>query len=520
MHQWRCKIEYSLKLVFLTSCLWHSAVAQTKQPSPNILWIIADDLNMNLGCYGDETALTPHIDALSASGIRFDRAYTQYTLCNPSRTSFLSGKRPDTTRIWDNATEPRTYLGKDYVFLPEYFHNHGYFTGGAGKIAHFANSLSWDEYVNTPSEPDHLTTPEGLIYNFAWEASGLDDSDMQDGKTARTITQMLQKKRNKPFFIAAGFHKPHLPWVAPKKYFDMHPLSGFTLRPQQVDDLKDIPKQAFFVRESLLTELDWKKSMQANTACVSFLDAQVGLLLAALDSLDLRKNTIVVFHSDHGWLLGEHQGGGYKQSLFEPTAQVPLLVSMPGKPKGQISKAFVELVDIFPTLTDICGLPNPPGMEGISFSPILDSPNRPWKTAVFTQIYRIPGGFNGPEITSAFMASSVRTDRYRFSDWGIFGKELYDEVNDKNEFTNLVYHEANKKLGDSLSVILAAGYKAALPRGVAGLSKSVPIQTPANSGHRFGLPHYRIGENREVPGFIVDAAGRTSPEYSTASWEF
>lgn len=459
--------------------------AQTAVKKPNLLWIISDDLNMDLGCYGDSSAITPHIDALAASGLRFDRAYAQYTLCSPSRTSFLSGKRPDTTRIWDNHTDPRKFLGRDYVLLPEYFHNHGYFTGGAGKISHFANSLAWDSYLNTKEEPDSLTHLADMIHAMSWQATGLPDSEMQDGITARRIGDLMKVKRAKPFFLAAGFHKPHTPCVAPRRYFDMHPRSGIRLRPQIADDLLDIPKSAFFLRESLLTDTEWKMFLQARAASVSFMDAQVGYLMRLLDSLDLRKNTIVVFQSDHGFLLGEHQGGCYKTTLFDPTSRVPLIVAAPGSAKGGHTDAFVELVDLYPTLADLCGLPQPPGMEGTSFAPLLAAPALPWKAAAFTQVYKVPqeDPFTASEIKVPFMAYSMRTDRYRFTDWKDFGREAYDEAADPDEFTNLVFNGAQRRLGDSLSALLTAGWKAALPgKPTAVVGRSADAENPAAHG--------------------------------------
>ncbi len=468
------------RFLILAACV--AAAVQAQTAKPNVLWIISDDLNMDVGCYGDKSAITPNIDALAASGIRFDRAYAQYTLCNPSRTSFLSGKRPDTTRIWNNSTNPRKFLGADFVFLPEYFRNQGYFTGGAGKIAHesFAGALTWDTYQPSKGEPDpdNPVHPAEMIHSMAWEATSLVDSETQDGATARRIGELMKVKRAKPFFLAAGFHKPHTPCIAPKKYFDMHPLSGITLRPQITDDLMDIPKPAFFLRESLLTQDEWRHVLQARYAAVSFMDAQVGYLMHILDSLDLRKNTVIVFQSDHGFLLGEHQGGCYKTTLFEPTSRVPLIVSAPGKAKGKHANGFVELVDIYPTLAEVCGLPKPPGMEGLSFVPLLDNPAKAWKTAAFTQVNKVPNEdfFTSSVIKTEFMAYGMRTDRYRFMDWKDFGREAYDETADANEWTNLVFQGANKDLSDSLASLLAEGWKGALP----GKPTAVPALAARN----------------------------------------
>lgn len=478
---------------------------------PNVLWIISDDLNMDVGAYGDARARTPNIDALAAAGVRFDRAYAQYPLCNPSRTSFLSGKRPDGTRVWDNATNPRESLGQDYAFLPEYFGNHGYFTGAAGKIAHFAAALKWDSYSASmagAARKEPFSPPE-MIHSMSWQATESHDSETVDGITARKIAALMGVKRDKPFFLAAGFHLPHVPCVAPKKYFDLHPLDSMELRPRKANDLADIPKSAFFLRESLLTNVQWKQVLQARAASVSFMDAQVGLLMRALDSLGLRRNTVVVFQSDHGFLLGEHQGGCYKSALFEPVARVPLIVSAPGKAKGA-SQGLVELVDIYPTLAELCGLPEPPGMEGISFAPLLAAPARPWKTAAFTQVRRDPneGRFTASEITVPFMAYGMRTAEHRFTDWKAFGLELYDETIDRNEFTNLAFQDGAKQLTDSLALDLSAGWKAALPAGPIAL-KPTP-GAPARSGTP---PGSFIGRGKrlwKLSGSLpADAAGKS-----------
>ena len=273
----------------------------------NVLFISVDDLNTDLGCYGHAIVKSPNVDRLAARGVRFDRAYCQYPLCNPSRSSFLTGLRPEATRIYDNETNPQAYY-KDHTPLAEYFHQHGYYTAASGKIAHhaFPESLNWDVYEN----PKHDGVHGGVGGDFQVGASELKDEEEADGKTARNVVGWLNENKNKRFFIATGFHKPHGPLVAPKKYFDLYPPSIIPPLIEPLDHVARIPAPAINPNGKL------KGSRERNTsayyACISFMDAQLGLILDAMDRLDLWKNTVVIFFSDHGWHLGEH-GGMYRK---------------------------------------------------------------------------------------------------------------------------------------------------------------------------------------------------------------
>ncbi len=430
----------------------------------NVLLIAVDDLNTNLGCYGDPLARSPNIDKLASRGVKFERAYCQYPLCNPSRTSILSGRRPDTTRIFNNTTPPRAYL-KEVVFLPEYFRQHGYFTARVGKIAHgrFEDAVRWDVSENAqgrpgaapPQQPPPASTPEtgnpgdgGA--RLSWLATDNHDEEEPDGKTARRIVRLLQENKDKPFFIAAGFHKPHLRWVAPRKYFALHPPEKVKLPRTPEDDRKDIPAVALTrtAGDETMTDEQKRQAVAAYSACVSFTDAQVGIVLDEVDRLKLADKTIVVFWGDHGFHLGEHHGLWRKMTLFEESTRVPLIIAAPGKRAGVASPRLAELVDLYPTLTQLCGLPQPPKLEGVSLVPLLEDPDRAVKQAAYTVVARGRG----------VLGRSVRTERYRYTEWGDEKTaELYDHETDPREYTNLVRDPKHSKTLVEMKSLLHAG---------------------------------------------------------------
>jgi len=432
----------------------------------NVLFIAVDDLNNRLGCYGDPVVKTPNIDRLASRGVRFDRAYCNYPLCNPSRTSLLSGRRPDTTRIFDNRTPPRTHLG-DIAFLPEHFRNHGYFTARCGKIAHglFEDAVTWDisefargrEGGKAAAKKAAAQSEGGL--KLTWVATDNEDAAEPDGRTARRIAGLMAQKRDKPFFLGAGFHKPHLPWVAPKKYFDMYPPESIVLPKTPADDRADIPPIALTrtAGDDEMTDLDRKRAVAAYHAATSFMDAQVGVLLESMDRLKLWDNTVVLLFGDHGWHLNDHLGLWRKMTVFEESARAPLIVAAPGKKARVASPRFVEWVDMYPSLAELCGLPLPEGLEGTSFVPLLEDPQRAWKKAAFTVVSR-----------GRTLGRSVRTDRYRYTEWGSEEvAELYDHETDLNEWRNLAADPASKAALGQMRQVMRAGWRAALPPGVA-----------------------------------------------------
>lgn len=468
----------------------------------NVLLIVADDLNVALGSYGAyPTARTPNLDRLAAEGIRFERAYAQHPVCNPSRASFLSGLRPETTQVLHNFTEPRQTIG-DAVMLPEYFGQHNYFTARVGKVAHgrYEDSVTWDISENasrrdtenylpgvdhsevrdnswTEGSEDGMSradvfAPHGRTGGLplTWRATDEREEDTPDGRTSRRVIEILRERGDQPFFIAAGFHKPHQPWVAPVSFFEEHPLSETALPSEPADDRDDIPAPALvgYPDDALHTDEQKRQAAAAYHATVTLIDHQVGLLLDALSDLGLDESTIVVFVSDHGFHLGEHGGLWRKQSQFEESTRVPLIVRAPGVAGGATSTGLVELVDLYPTLADLSGLPVPADLEGTSFRPLLENPDRNWKSAIFSRSDR----FTRPDRQHLTAGLSVRTARYRYTEWTPAGNggevevELYDLEEDPREFDNLGVDPDQAALRDRLARELEAGWKAALPPGI------------------------------------------------------
>ncbi len=395
-------------LLFACGILFAAHVRAADSNKLNVLLIIADDQNCELGCYGNKTIHTPNLDRLASLGVRFDRSYCNYPVCNASRTSFLSGRYPDTTRVFGNGTHPRTALGKDFQFLPEYFHAQGWFTAGIGKIAHgsFPDSIKWDvfaEPMRGVDEDDKTAAPAKRTRRgkkgaqdagaepvpFGWQATDNKDEEEPDGITARKVAKLLEVHREGPFFIAAGFHRPHVPHTAPKKYFEMYPPDRMPLPIEPTDHAKGIPEIAnppkYFPG---LKEAQERSIISHYLAASTFMDAQVGVLLEAMDRLKLWDSTVVVFMGDHGWHLGEHDGFWAKMSVMEESARTPLIVVAPGRKANAPSAGLVEFVDIFPSLCELCGIPKPDGLEGASFVPLLDDPQRAWKKAAFTVVSR------------------------------------------------------------------------------------------------------------------------------------
>ncbi len=440
-------MSFSRREFLRTTLAAPAALAAQSRPAPtNVLFIAVDDLNNRIACFGDPLVKTPNIDRLAKHGVRFDRAYCNYPLCNPTRTSLLSGKRPETTQVYGNTTNPRQHIG-DVVMLPEYFKKHGYFTARVGKIAHgsYEHVIDWDISESRAGVALNAKGGKGKVKDedstkagkgeggvkLSWTATNRTDDQEPDGATARRIVQLIEQNKSKPFFIACGFHKPHLPWVAPKKYFDMYSLSQISLPKTPQDDREDIPPLALTQTkgDEEMTDDDRKKAILGYHAATTFMDAQLGLVLDAMDRNKLWDNTVVVFFGDHGWHLYDHLQLWRKMTVFEEAARAPLIVHAPKRKENAACPRLVEYVDLYPTITDLCGLPRAPGMEGSSFVPLLSDPQRPWKKAAYTMVARGKGQFG----------RSVRTERYRYTEWndGKDGAELYDHENDIHEWTNL-----------------------------------------------------------------------------------
>ncbi|MDO8545119.1 MAG: sulfatase [Opitutaceae bacterium] len=438
---------------FLPLALWCILIA-TVHGAParklNVLFIAVDDMNNDLGCYGSPIVKSPNIDKLAARGVRFDRAYCQFPLCSPSRSSIMTGLRPDQTRVFDLQYHFRTGL-PDVVTMPQMFMRNGYYAARVGKIYHYGNPgdigtsglddpPSWQEFVNpagrdkTTLESDVINyTPQrglGSAMSFLSDKSGRDE-DHTDGKVATEAIRLLEKHQGEPFFLAVGFYKPHTPYVAPKKYFDLYPLDKIQVPNVPASYAKTVPEPALYSTRPWpnfgVTLPQAREVKQGYYATISFVDAQIGRVVDALDRLGLRDNTVIVFWSDHGYSLGTH-GLWMKQSCFEDSARAPLIIAAPGMKAGGVAPRPVEFVDVYPTLADLAGVKPPSNLPGVSLRPLLANPGAEWNRPAFTQVQR--GGFPG---------HSVRTARWRYTEWddGKAGVELYDHDSDPGEMKNL-----------------------------------------------------------------------------------
>jgi uncharacterized sulfatase len=473
----------------LLACLSVFA-AETRK---NVLLLVSDDCGTRMGTYGGP-ALTPNIDALARSGVRFDHAYCQYALCNPSRTSFLTGLRPDTTGVYDNTTEFRKVV-PNIVTMPQMFKNNGYTVGRIGKLYHYGvpkdigtngrdDPKSWEEVWNprgrdcddedkifsigTGSSADKAKGKTGQILvgsgdygaTLSWLAAEGTDAEQTDGKIAAQAISFLQEKRTKPFFLAVGFFRPHTPYVSPKKYFELYPKDKIELVPNPTDDRASKPQVALSntPMANYGMSMDTQRTAkQAYLASMSFMDTQLGLVLAELKKQGLDKNTIVIFISDHGYNLGEH-GLWQKRSLYEDSARVPFIIRDPdSKANGQSTKRVVELVDLYPTVADLCSLTPEKRAEGKSLRALLEDPNRAWANAAYTQVDF--GDVNGKKGSARKVGRSVRTERYRYTEWkgGATVEELYDHEKDPKEMTNVAKDPAYARTLTELKARLAKG---------------------------------------------------------------
>ena len=442
-----------------------SSVAIAKKP--NVLFIVCDDLNTHVSTSGYPHISTPAFDALAASGMTFRRAYCQYPVCGPSRASFLHGLYPQSTGILNNQSDIR-HVRPGTVSMPQRFKESGYWTGAVGKVFHNEKidpgEVAWDQMLRfendempmvTPIreqfEAEHGSVAEGksrrLWREFyptiapqtrgqqpGYGPTGLKDEQHRDGKNARQISEWLASKTygDKPFFMACGIHKPHVPFLAPDKYFDMYPKAGLEFTPASLEFWKTVPKVAQTKRyegfgfEFGVEDDDLRREyMQAYHACISFIDAQIGVVLNALKQSGQWDNTIVVLTSDHGYLLGEKFMWG-KVMLFETCDRVPLVVRVPGQTKsGSSSEGLVELVDLFPTLAELCDVTPPSELQGRSLVPMLHDPASGGKDVAYTVVTR-----------GKPLGKAIRTQRYRYTLWPT-GEELYDLSVDPQEQTNL-----------------------------------------------------------------------------------
>ena len=480
-------------IVLLASTVSRQSVAQRAKAvnpikSKNVLFIAVDDLRVELGCYGQKHVRSPNIDKLASQGALFEHAYCQQTVCNPSRASLLTGRSPDQLQVWDLPTHFRVH-SPGVVTLPQLFKSHGYHTQCVGKIFHNwrqdewkGDSVSWSVPSNLHYNSHGNDKPrvEGVLPpNLASGVGGTECRDVPDesyfdGRVAVSASRVLREcaARERPFFLAVGFWKPHTPFNAPKKYWDLYERSEIPL-PRHLTPPRAVPKLAMTsARYRGGEDSDLLKEMHhGHLAAISYLDHQVGRLLKTLDELSLRKETVIVFFSDHGLHLGEH-GLTRKTTVFELDAHVPLIVAVPGQAEPQRITAITELVDLFPTLTELCGFPNPDGLAGRSLVPDLRNPTDAIGTTRFalTQTPRPNYPRGKPPI---YMGYSMRTDRVRYTEWRKFdsgevvARELYDHTSDHDETENRV-----KSLSeDQLNVLSEQLQQLVLSRKTAKIEK-------------------------------------------------
>ena len=474
------KRHNTFNIVFAVVALAATVVSAAEKP--NVLFIAIDDLRPELGCYGEQSIRSPNIDALAASGLVFERAYCQLAVCNPSRVSIMTGLRPDSTKVWDLATRFRHTIPAA-VTLPQQFMEHGYHAVSYGKIFHnpWPDNESWSEPHAWPKKSSLWSdnAKQRLAeYREKMRAEGRSESQVNrmraqatevvdtpddkhiDGAIAQQALAAMKRlaKQDKPFFLAAGFVRPHLPFVVPRKYWELYdadaiPVAANPFLPKaapafamntmyELRDYFDFDSTPLPDQGSL-TEAQQRRLKHGYYASVSFIDSLVGRLLSELEALNLADNTIVVLWGDHGWKLGEHNSW-CKQTNYEIDARVPLIIRAPNtKARGQKTDALVELVDVYPTLCELAGLPVSEDLEGRSAVPLLSDPGQPWKQAAFSQFRRQDG--NVP-----LMGYAMRTDRYRYIQWQdrrtreVVATELYDHENDPLESTNIAAASENE----------------------------------------------------------------------------
>jgi iduronate 2-sulfatase len=453
----------------------------------NVLFFAVDDLRAEFGAYGADYIHSPNLDRLAKRGVTFNRAYCQQAVCSPSRSSVLTGTRPDTTKVWDLNTHFRKAI-PDVITLPQHFKNSGYFTRGMGKLFHagFDDPQSWSVPWVQP-ETKHGTyglrennamvgpAPKGKKKGSrgpAFESSDVPDNTFHDGALADMAVAALREcaKKEQPFWLGVGFIRPHLPFVAPKKYWDLYDPAKITLAPNPYPP-KGAPEYAVVAGGELrsyhgippgpIPDDMARQLKHGYYAAISYMDAQVGKVLDALDRLGLAEKTIIVLWGDHGWKLGEH-GGWCKHTNVENDTRAPLLIAAPGlKSAGRHTDALAEFVDIYPTLAELCGLSLPKHLEGMSLLPVLRDPTKSLKSAAFSQYPRGTAG-------KSLMGYSMRTDRYRFTRWvdrkaptKVDAVELYDHQADPQENVNIATDPKNAELVAGLTEQWLKGWRGA-----------------------------------------------------------
>lgn len=462
--------------------IWHPSLPAA-QPL-NVLFIAADDLRNDLGCYGHPMVKTPNLDRLAKRGLVFNRAYCQQAVCNPSRASIMTGQRLDTLRIWNLATHFRD-RAPEAVTLPQHFMKNGYFTQNVGKIFHNwlheipGDPTSWSvpavmHFANHGDDKPQVEgeLPPNLAKDTKCQCRNVPDEAYFDGRVAKLAVEALEQRKAeaKPFFLAVGFWKPHSPFNAPKKYWDMYDRETVAM-PKNPDWPQDAPRIAWHDSRELLGTRKGEKTRKVTDAVVremrhgylaniTYMDAQIGKVLDALDRLQLADSTVVVFWSDHGYHLGE-QTLFAKTSNFELDARVPFIIATPQmKTAGQKTDSLAELMDVYPTLSEVCGLPKPVGPQGVSLAPVLADASATVREAALTQHPRPAYYDREPDKTPKHMGYSVRSATHRYTEWRDWktgetaARELYDHVNDPDETRNLAEQVDQKQVVEKHAALL------------------------------------------------------------------
>lgn len=450
--------------------------------SPNVLFIAVDDMADWVGYLGHPDAITPNIDRLANQGIAFNATQCTSPICGPSRAAVMTGMRPETTQVYSNVGNYSDYV-PNAISIPEYFKNNGYYVMGAGKLIHPYNNVipkAYHEFgpgvgiVGTPFtdfelstenfDPTHtidrlnVTLPLNVISNmdrpenrwstFDWGPLDITDDQMPDGQIANWAVEAIQKDHKDPFFIGVGFYKPHQPLFAPRKYFDMYDIEKISLPPTTQGDILDVGEASRMYalgtstggkHKTVVKYNQWKEGVLGYLATITFVDAQIGKVLDALDNSAYASNTLIVFWSDHGWHLGEKEHWG-KQTLWKNSTRVPMIIVPPKTmsiPKNQIRLNPVNLLDIYPTLVDICGLPEYSILEGTSLFPLIKDKNIEWNNLSITSMGR--------------RTQSISTDQWRYILYFDGSEELYDINKDPNEWINLAYHDNFSEIKNKLN---------------------------------------------------------------------
>lgn len=403
---------------------------------PNVLFLAVDDLRDWVGyLHGNEQTQTPNIDRLAKLGTAFTRSYCAAPVCNASRAALMSGMRPSTTGVYDNHNDWRTAVAEDKPLTTQ-FRKAGYFVCGAGKIYHgsYERPSEWDDYLQ---EPKGERAEKSLAASAKNDGVGgikfapldCEDSDLPDWKITDYGIAQLQKKHDKPFFLAVGLHKPHMPWNVPGKWYQKFPLETIQLPPYREDDLEDVPPSGVSMarpegdHQAMVNSGRWKEAIQAYLATIAYTDMNLGRLLDAFEASAYKDNTVIVFWCDHGWHLGE-KNHWRKFALWEEATRSPLIWVAPGLTQpGTVCQRTVDFMSIYPTLMDLCGLPTPPHVEGPSLRPLLQNPQAPWDLPAIT--------------TYRFGNHGVRSEGWRYIRYASGEEELYDESADPHEWKNL-----------------------------------------------------------------------------------